>query len=89
MGTGIGIVASRVANLDVTFVDPGAETLKKSEAFVINWCQKEIAKERMSAADMDSVMSRITWSSEINSLSNADFVIEAVNEDFGLKKKIF
>lgn len=34
MGTGIGIVASRVANLEVVFVDPIAESLKKSESFV-------------------------------------------------------
>ena len=68
MGTGIGIVASRVANLDVTFVDPGADSLKKSEDFVKKWCQKEISKERMTAADMDSVLSRINWSHDISAL---------------------
>lgn len=44
MGTGIGIVASRVANLEVVFVDPIAESLKKSENFVQKWCKKEIEK---------------------------------------------
>ena len=44
MGTGIGIVASRVANLEVVFVDPIAESLKKSESFVQKWCKKEIEK---------------------------------------------
>jgi len=44
MGTGIGIVASRVANLEVVFVDPIAESLKKSEKFVHGWCKKEIEK---------------------------------------------
>ena len=38
MGTGIGIVASRVAGLNVTFVDPKTESLKKSENFVASWC---------------------------------------------------
>jgi hypothetical protein len=47
MGTGIGIVGSKVAGLNVNFVDPSAASLKRSEAFVNNWCQKELAKERM------------------------------------------
>ena len=38
MGTGIGIVASRVAGLNVTFVDPSADSLKRSEAFIKGWC---------------------------------------------------
>ena len=38
MGTGIGIVASRVAGLNVTMVDPSESSLSKSEAFVANWC---------------------------------------------------
>jgi 3-hydroxybutyryl-CoA dehydrogenase len=59
MGTGIGIVASRVAGLNVTFVDPSANQLKQSEAFIKGWCLKEIAKERLTQADMDGVLSRI------------------------------
>jgi 3-hydroxybutyryl-CoA dehydrogenase len=38
MGTGIGIVASRTAGLNVTFIDPKTESLKGSEKFVKNWC---------------------------------------------------
>lgn len=47
MGTGIGIVASRIAGLNVTMVDPSETSLDKSRAFLSNWCQKEIAKERL------------------------------------------
>ena len=48
MGTGIGVVASRVAGLNVLMVDPSEVSLGKSKSFVANWCQKEIAKERLS-----------------------------------------
>lgn len=34
-------------------------------------------------------MNRIEYSSDINSLKNADFVIEAANEDFDVKRIIF
>jgi 3-hydroxyacyl-CoA dehydrogenase len=44
MGTGIGIVASRHALINVTFIDPGADSLKKSEKFINDWCKKEISK---------------------------------------------
>ena len=38
MGTGIGIVASRVAGLNVTMIDPYETSLDKSRAFTANWC---------------------------------------------------
>lgn len=44
MGTGIGIVASRVAGVNVKFVDAKDESLRKSEAFINSWCEKEISK---------------------------------------------
>jgi len=51
MGTGIGIVSSRVAQYDVVYIDPNAAQLKKSEDFVKSWCAKELKKEKMTAAD--------------------------------------
>ncbi len=89
MGTGIGIVASRVACLNVTFVDPSGDSLKRSENFITNWCQKEIAKERLTKAESEAVINRISFSTQVESLSKADFIIEAANEDFDLKKHIF
>jgi 3-hydroxybutyryl-CoA dehydrogenase len=89
MGTGIGIVASRVAGLNVTFVDPKADSLKRSENFIANWCQKEISKDKLSKADGDAVMSRFAYAQSMDVLSGADFIVEAANEDFELKKLIF
>ena len=89
MGTGIGVVASRVAGLNVTMVDPYEASLQKSENFVKNWCAKEISKERLTQADSEDVLNRIAYSTELESLKSADFVIEAANEDFDIKKIIF
>jgi len=49
MGTGIGIVSSRIAQYEVVYVDPNAGQLKKSEDFVKGWCSKEMKKDRMTA----------------------------------------
>ena len=89
MGTGIGIVSSRVAKYEVVFVDPMPAGLKKSETFVQNWCKKEIEKERLTDAEMKDVLARIQWTSDIQSLKDCDLVIEAANENFDLKKRIF
>lgn len=89
MGTGIGIVASRVAGINVTMIDPFEASLDKSRIFTANWCKKEISKERLSDAESSDVINRIAYSSDINSLKDADFVIEAANEDFEIKKLIF
>ena len=42
MGTGIGIVASSVAGIEVAFVEPNAANQKKSKDFISTWCDKEI-----------------------------------------------
>ena len=89
MGTGIGIVSSRVAGLNVTFVDPSEKQLKGSHSFVEKWCDKEIGKERMTAEEKAGVMDRIVFADNITALSDVDFVVEAASENFELKKKIF
>jgi 3-hydroxyacyl-CoA dehydrogenase len=47
MGTGIGIVGSRTAGLNINFIDSTEAGLKRSENFIANWCAKEVAKDRM------------------------------------------
>mmetsp|Transcript_70744 Transcript_70744/g.98022 ORF Transcript_70744/g.98022 Transcript_70744/m.98022 type:complete len:96 (+) Transcript_70744:307-594(+) len=38
---------------------------------------------------MDQVMNRVSYSQEFSALKDADFVVEAANENFDLKTKIF
>ena len=89
MGTGIGIVASRVAGLQVRFVEPHSANQKQSIDFISSWCDKEIQKERLTAEEKEHVLSRITYHDSIKGLSDIDFAIEAANEDFVLKARIF
>lgn len=82
MGTGIGIVASRVAGLQVSFVEQNASNQKKSKDFISKWCDKEIQKERLTGEEKEAVLSRITYHDSIKGLNDIDFAIEAANEDF-------
>ena len=89
MGTGIGIVASRTAGVNVKMVDASEKSLKRSQDFINQWCDKEIGKERMTEEDKKGVLSTISFHDNISSLNDIDFAIEAANEDFVLKSRIF
>jgi 3-hydroxybutyryl-CoA dehydrogenase len=90
MGTGIGIVASRVAGVQVKFIEPNKANQKKSHDFVVSWCDKEIQKERLTPEEKEQVIKRITYHDSIKSgLGDVDFAVEAANEDFNIKAKIF
>ena len=47
MGTGIAIVANRVAKLPVLIYDSNPVSLKKSQSFVNEWLAKETGKKRI------------------------------------------
>ena len=49
MGTGIAIVASAVAGLQVKVVDTDEKRLSASRKFTEQWCEKEIAKSRLTS----------------------------------------
>lgn len=89
MGTGIGIVGCRHAGLEVRMVDPSEKSLKNCEAMVAKWCDKELAKERITEEQKALIISKISYGDTMQHLSNADFVVEAATEDFNLKKIIF
>ena len=90
MGTGIGIVASRVAGCQVRFVEPREEGQKRSRDFIAKWCDKEIEKERMKPEEKKEVLQRISFHESVKAgLGDVDFAIEAANEDFVLKARIF
>ena len=89
MGTGIGIVASRHADIEVKFVDPFEGSRTGSAKFISSWCDKEMKKERLTAEEKEAVIGRISHHESMKALNDVDFCIEAANEDFELKTKIF
>ena len=65
-----------------TSVDGGRATVEKN-------LSKLVAKEKLSQEDMDAAMARITGSTDIAIIKEADFVIEAATEDMEAKKALF
>ena len=89
MGLGIALVAARNASIPVTLVDSSQASLDKGLAFADKLLSKDVAKEKLSQSDSDTIKSRLTPSLEMSSLSDVDMVIEAVPEIPELKEKIF
>lgn len=65
-----------------TSVDGGIA--KVTKAF-----DKMVAKEKMTAEQKDEIMSRITGSTDIEIVKDADLIIEAATEDMEAKKALF
>jgi len=88
MGNGIAQVAAR-AGYNVVMRDMHDEFLLRGLAAIDKSLQRDVDKERLSADEKQSVISRITTTTDIEDLSVASFVIEAVTEDLRVKTEIF
>ncbi|MCF0143958.1 MAG: 3-hydroxybutyryl-CoA dehydrogenase [Firmicutes bacterium] len=65
-----------------TSVDGGRATVEKN-------LSKMVAKEKITQEEMDAAMARISGSTDISIIKDADFVIEAATEDMEAKKALF
>jgi 3-hydroxybutyryl-CoA dehydrogenase len=89
MGNGIAQVAS-FSGFQVSMVDVNRNALDRGLATISKNLDRLIAKDKLTEDGKKETLSRITPSTDLsNGLSDAGLVIEAVNENFGLKKKIF
>ncbi|KAJ2162544.1 hypothetical protein GGF46_000547 [Coemansia sp. RSA 552] len=89
MGIGIGLVAARVAQLNVQFIDSSPAQLKKGLDFLDKLLVKDIAKGRYTEEVRSEVKGRITSATSLSEVTEPDFVIEAVSESADLKRNIF
>jgi 3-hydroxybutyryl-CoA dehydrogenase len=88
MGHGIAQVAAQAGH-PVLMVERSPELVQRALEAVGKSLQRSVEKGAVSAADKAATLSRITGVTELEKLSAADFVVEAVNEDLELKRRIF
>lgn len=86
MGTGIAQVAA-TSGFEVILNDMGEEYLQRSLKFMDKSLSKLIEKGKIEE-DKEAILGRIKTTPSLDELKNADFVVEAVFEDFDLKKKV-
>jgi 3-hydroxybutyryl-CoA dehydrogenase len=87
MGNGIAHVFARAGysvilrDVEARFLERGLETIGKN-------LDREVKKEKISAADKPITLSRIQPTTEVSALADADFAIEAVPEQLELKIRL-
>ena len=88
MGQGI---AQTIANagLDVLLIERDNEQVEKAKDNLKIFMEREIARWAMTQSEMKSVISRIKWTTDLTEIPECDLVIEAVDENYDLKRKIF
>jgi len=86
MGTGIAQVAA-ASGFEVVLNDTAEELLQRSMKAVDKSLTKLSEKGKIEE-DKDKILSRIKTSTQLADLGEVDFVVEAVFEDFEVKKKL-
>jgi len=88
MGNGIAQVAA-VAGYEVVMIDIKEDYIQKGMETINFSLGKLVMKERMTVADADSAIGRITTGTDRNLCADCDLVVEAVPEILTLKAEIF
>jgi 3-hydroxybutyryl-CoA dehydrogenase len=88
MGNGIAQVAAR-AGYNAILHDVRDEFVARGFAAIDKSLQRDVEKERISADEKQRIVSRIRGTTDLESLSEATLVIEAVVEDLAVKTEVF
>jgi len=88
MGGGIAQVAAAsgfqviLNDVEQRFLDNGLTIISKN-------LDRQVKKERMTKAEKEEVLARITGTIQLKDMAQVDFIIEAATEDEGIKLAIF
>lgn len=88
MGQGIGQTIA-ASGMEVTIIEKSNERLEWAKAQLGETIDREIKRWAMTNSEKKAIFSRITWDIDITKIQDCDLVIEAVDEDFDLKVRIF
>jgi 3-hydroxybutyryl-CoA dehydrogenase len=88
MGNGIAQVAAR-AGYDVILHDVRDEFIERGRAAIEKSLQRDVDKERLTSEDKQQIVERIRTTTDLTTLSDAAFVIEAVVENLAVKIEVF
>jgi 3-hydroxybutyryl-CoA dehydrogenase len=88
MGNGIAHVAAQ-SGYDVVLLDVSEDALAKAIATIDKNLDRMVKKDKITMADKDATLERITTTSKMADFKDCDLVIEAATEREVVKEKIF
>ncbi|NLU80548.1 3-hydroxyacyl-CoA dehydrogenase family protein [Micromonospora sp. HNM0581] len=88
MGAGIVEVFAR-HGIDVVAVEISDVALDRGRAILTSSTERAVARGKLTEADRDTLLARVTFAVGLDALHSVDLVIEAVPEYLDLKRRIF
>jgi len=88
MGNGIAQVFAQ-AGFSVRLVDVAEPMLDRARATIQKSLAKFVEKNKLTAAERDATLGRLTTSVALDALADADYVVEAIIEDPTAKRELF
>ncbi len=88
MGNGIAHTAA-ASGFDVTLVDVSETILNRAVSTITANLQRGVDKGKMTAEERDAVLARIRPTTRVESITEADIVIEAIIEQLEAKTELF
>ncbi|HEY5764680.1 MAG TPA: 3-hydroxyacyl-CoA dehydrogenase family protein [Candidatus Deferrimicrobiaceae bacterium] len=88
MGAGIAQVAAQ-SGFAVKVVDVDTGVWARAQKSITRSLERLVSKEKMTADQMQEVLGRLSFSTDVGTLSGVPFLFEAVFEDVGVKKELF
>ena len=88
MGHGIAHVMLR-AGLSVLLTDASAKFLESGAARIAKGLARDVEKERLTEEAWQQALGRLKTATDLSALGGADFVIEAVTENFDVKAAVW
>jgi 3-hydroxybutyryl-CoA dehydrogenase len=88
MGAGIAEVFAR-NGFSVVGVEINDESLERGRQHLVHSTSRAVSRGKLSEEDQQALVERVTFTTSMKDLADADFVVEAVVESVELKKSIF
>jgi 3-hydroxybutyryl-CoA dehydrogenase len=88
MGNGIAQVFAQ-SGFEVRLCDAVPAAIARARATIEKSLAKFVEKGRMTAADRDAALARLSTGSDLDALADVDYVVEAIAEDVAAKTEIF
>ena len=87
MGAGIALVSAQ-AGIEVVLIDTSQEAADRGKSYSETFLDKGIKRGKITAEKKEAVLGQITATTDLNTLSDVDLIIEAVFEDVGVKAEM-
>ena len=88
MGNGIAQVFAQ-AGFDVKLVDVARPMLDRARGTIEKSLAKFVEKGKLTAADRDAALGRLTAGSDLDALADVDYAVEAIAENPDVKREVF